>query len=852
MTEEITNIFKEKIIIKHYELHGTWPKCNVENLHKYNPIRVAYTHNAPFPQRATRYQRRDLSFLSFEKTFNINQKLNPAEMMSDNSLSLCKTELIQAIIKDMSIGKSTDKAVVVQWLMSDLSDPEEFLRLISEKGFEEEEQVFGVCGKERELKIYARFFGLSTLLKRMYIVITEAILASVFLKYFPEITMMDDSLTLLKKFHLRTRSMNSKAGFDERVVVTNVDFEKWNSHMRKGETDGIFSCFDQLIGIPNLYVRTHEMFTNSIMYLADGSYIPEVDPKTNNLKLSDIAWVGHLGGIEGLRQKGWTIFTVCVLYKVMEQMEVKFTLMGQGDNQVMLCSYSSTLSDNEISTRHARLIDVMAEVLAKVGPPLKKEETWSSSRLFIYGKYPILEGAPMSVSLKKMCRMMTHSNEGFPTLETSISSIASNASAACISDFDPLVSMYAYFRESTLCFKTHLFQSYLGADFRGIMEQARDRGLLRFKCDSTNLDSSCDLDASIHAFDLETKTGERQQRLEKIVNTIEFQVSPLLCHILGSLYDFIKILLIFPRCLGGYPVISFFDLMFKGFPDPLTSSLSHLYLLHQISEPWVKEMIQNIIDVPINPGKNYAYLFEDPVSLNLLHPSSPSDTIKKYVFSFLQSASWVKNPYFKEFFPLALRSQDPLIIALSSMEPLNPIIGHMILEATILGKAAQVLGQLNKTDTMAKLTMVNGGIDLREKVIKSENEYFISLLHHLGCKGSLGFEKECSRVKAQQLREIGWGSSSITGVTVACPFETFQIQSGNLCDSHSNKEIGYVLLKGKVEIDNPYWVQGIKIGRVPPYLGSSTSVKVKSYGRVISRNSSPILSSAAKLQTLIG
>lgn len=177
----------------------------------------------------------------------------------------------------------------------------------------------------------------------------------------------------------------------------------------------------------------------------------------------------------------------------------------------------------------------------------------------------------------------------------------------------------------------------------------------------------------------------------------------------------------------------------------------------------------------------------------------------------------------------------------------------MILESTILGKASQVLGQLNKTDTMAKLTMVNGGIDLKSKVVIAEDEYFTSILHHLGCKGSFGsLDTMCSRQAAHLLRSRGWGDASITGVTVACPFETFRVAEGASCDDHSNKEIGYVLMKGLMMPRDQSWKNGTSIGQISPYLGSGTSLKVQSYGRVISRNSSPILSSAAKLQTLIG
>lgn len=54
----------------------------------------------------------------------------------------------------------------------------------------------GVKEKEREGKLKARLYGLMTLMKRMYIVLTEALLAE-HIVLFPEITMIDDELLLL-------------------------------------------------------------------------------------------------------------------------------------------------------------------------------------------------------------------------------------------------------------------------------------------------------------------------------------------------------------------------------------------------------------------------------------------------------------------------------------------------------------------------------------------------------------------------------------------------------------------------------------------------------------------------------
>lgn len=66
--------------------------------------------------------------------------------------------------------------------------------------------------------------------------------------------------------------------------------------------------------------------------MADGSITPQWDGDTI---LPDVGtWSYHLGGMEGMRQKGWTIFTVVRLKHICEQLQIPFQHLGQGDNQV--------------------------------------------------------------------------------------------------------------------------------------------------------------------------------------------------------------------------------------------------------------------------------------------------------------------------------------------------------------------------------------------------------------------------------------------------------------------------------------------------------------------------------------
>lgn len=75
--------------------------------------------------------------------------------------------------------------------------------------------------------------------------------------------------------------------------------------MRDNDTRPFFKTLGDMFGFSNCFQRTHEMFNKTLLYLTEGSYLPT--PKEHGLKEDLGYWYGHLGGIEGLRQKSWTL-----------------------------------------------------------------------------------------------------------------------------------------------------------------------------------------------------------------------------------------------------------------------------------------------------------------------------------------------------------------------------------------------------------------------------------------------------------------------------------------------------------------------------------------------------------------
>lgn len=123
--------------------------------------------------------------------------------------------------------------------------------------------------------------------------------------------------------------------------------------MRESETFHIFSDFDKLFGLTNVFSRSHELFSGCVFYLADGTITPDFQ---NGEMVADLGvWRNHLGGMEGMRQKGWTVFTAVILKYICELRQMSYQLLGQGDNQVLITHYYHDGS-NTVERQHSKFL----------------------------------------------------------------------------------------------------------------------------------------------------------------------------------------------------------------------------------------------------------------------------------------------------------------------------------------------------------------------------------------------------------------------------------------------------------------------------------------------------------------
>nr|UDL13988.1 MAG: RNA dependent RNA polymerase [Xiangshan rhabdo-like virus 2] len=852
----ITYKWREYFCTNYHRKHKRWPNMEFNEPEPYGYLIRKLRQGQEISLYHPEYHLSDWRFVKFSQTFNIPDKFELSEMIADKATSFGFEELKKNLELNGSIGPSYQRSVIVRWLNENINDPTEFLKGVDENGFSYDERVVGVHPKEREIRIAARMFGLLPLKKRLYVVITEALIAEYILPYFPEITMTFDAGSLLTKIHHNTKTLGKgitepEEKIKEFSIIYNMDFIKWNSHMRKEETASIFSDFDNLFGLTNCFRRSHELFHPAFLYLADGSVSHELNEGKTDLKLSDYVWDDHLGGIEGLRQKGWTIFTVVILKYIVESMGLDFELMGQGDNQVLIIKFYN-MSKNLIQEKSDLLLGKLQHFLSLIGPPLKLEETWSSSGFFTYGKFAVFKGTPLSMSLKKVCRTMRLTNEGLQNLESTLSSISANAAAASSSDLDPVIPFIIGKFETLAAIVLHLYRPFYG-----------------YPIDSFSSNNSFSIPGE----------GTRV--------TVPLLIPPQLMGYIKRKPLKIAILLsCVPSILGGFPSLQLPDLLCHGFPDPLTLHLAHAKKFLRKAKhhlPWLFKWLVKMLDPPISRFVNPEMICEDPVSLNLVHASSGSEKVKRLVFLFLTSQFEAQNEVFLCFLKLAKKRQTELADLLFSMSPFNPRVASSLMESTIVGRAMKIVSKVNKTGVLINLMAryhdnqisqilsleIEEGLEYDRPARRSmselygifENNYTKSILYifsHGYSDSPEQFLKLCSVTHANRLRTTSWRKPDITGVTVAPPNEMIKIQgsNGTGCDfqSHVNIDLGYILSRS-CEISSVLRSKNtpsLIIGPYKPYFGSSTKVKVSYEGSKFLNVSPPLIIQALKNLRLIG
>ncbi|DBA36531.1 TPA_asm: L [Alnus trirhavirus 1] len=801
--------------------------------HRYPPYSVTgkedcwlfqrLSFNKELPRPGTEWCLHELDYLNFEELFKPPATFNLTSIIADKAVSPSRKEL-KTMIKQ---NKNSDPALrrgVLKWLGMEHVSCKEILKMVNENEFCDDWCIIGVYPKEREENIKPRLFALMSFELRLYVVVTEEMLADHILEYFPQITMTHSQLDLTKSIFTATRHQSTEYSKKSSNLVTisvSMDFEKWNIKMRKEATDEVFEQLGRLFGLPNLYKATHDILTRCFIYLADGSYMPDKDLTPDFV----YSWIGHLGGFEGLRQKGWTIFTACLIDYVCSSHDVSYKLMGQGDNQVVQLIFrlnhtkkgSSEYDPRDvdhIKRKIEKILKELEETFSSVGMTLKISETWRSSHLFSYGKTMVFDGVPIPLSMKKCARAFCESNEGIMVMDSMMATVSTNCQAAAYQDLSHHVAYaIARFENYIMCRRLIEYHPLIGSGLR--------------------------------TYHKNHWTSRGVPHPHGVVPDIKLLAA---------------VMTVIPRMLGGYNTTCLYEYIMRGFPDPLTRDLCYVRLLlrglkEETSPEGIAlfELIGRWYLIYPNDDIDKSFLIQDPLAINIKGPRSPMDSLRDSVENIL-SSSKVKN---KPFMRLVKMKNDgnmkKLAEVLWTAKRINARLYHDIYQATSYGYVKQSLSRIENTNTIRNIAMESSKKDIVEVICDAEVQKYLFFIW----KSSVGTLEEldgvlsiCTRIYAQQLRNITW-EKEIIGVTVPFPDEYLKM-------SYEATEI-------KSEEDGGYFVVGFNehsvkskdhmlthLGPSPPYLGSVTREKTRQTSDMMVFKAEPLIRRPLHLQRSIG
>nr|WPV62817.1 MAG: RNA-dependent RNA polymerase [Jingmen bat rhabdovirus 3] len=761
-------------------------------------------------------------------------EIPPSTLIQDKRHAKDRDEISSILKGTRTYLKSASASVIETYLQTPRINVLAFLREVDEKGISRKYLIIVLKEKERELKRKGRFFSLMTFILRLYFVSTEWLIEHYILPLFPEITMCKDQL----EFTQQLLNSSEKDQYQEGVThhMISIDFEKWNNFQREGSTRPVFEVIDKYFGYKRVVSRTHEIFSQTtVLYGGALHKIP------SNLETCvPYCWNDHLGGFEGLRQKGWSVVGALLIRLVSIQHRLKTNVLLQGDNQVIIIRYNMPkgLSNTEFvgsKARHCRItqrfMESFSDSCGSIGLKTKPEETWMSAHLLYYGKIAIIDGTVQSLFLKRICRSLFLTNEVAPALSNSLGSLNTALLSSAYQIHDPMICYTIYMFLGALCVGYYMrfdpiISSSLYDAIVALRENALDDGLTK---------------SHRHL----VKTSQEMLKRLTVLPRWSPLKSPLQTRLLFDI-------LIRDASLGGIGGAGWLRYMVRQFPDPVTESLAGAKLLHTyLQSDFLKHFFSDLGYPRLSKSVNYEILVQDPTSLNLMGSTKCTNILRSHVKElFLRNRTQVvANDMVREALAMEISSRPAFLDFLMSIRPVFPRFLSELYSASPLALSESITNKITNTRSAFRMTSRLGSIKtLREKLFTNEILLISNVLIHW--PQEIRSIWTCSTTRAQELRTEGW-KLTITGMTVPHPSEQWGLVSKdkyNTCGCSGFIHQGnYLLLVPDDEMRNSPELSPWVKGSFSPYLGGHTKQKRIAQSEIELDTSSSLIKNIVRL-----
>ncbi|QIQ19249.1 polymerase [Leman virus] len=792
--EALASDLSYMILRKHFNTKRVWA-VNKELLNPNHPL-IDHIKNATWP---TPKQIDDFGDkwhqLPLVKIFDIPDLIDPSVIYSDKSHSMGRSEVLEHVEKHPHQPIPTRK-VLETLLKKPATNWPEFLSKIETEGLPTDSLVIGLKGKERELKKAGRFFSLMSWELREYFVITEHLIKTHYVPLFKGLTMADDMTEVVKKMLERSQGQGED-DYEHISIANHIDYEKWNNHQRKASNGPVFRVMGQFLGYPSLIEKTHDFFQQSLIYYNGRPDLMEVrGEELQNKTEKLVCWDGQDGGLEGLRQKGWSILNLLVIQRESKIRNTKVQTLAQGDNQVVCTQYRvmPTRATEElvaelekIKVNNQVIMDAIEVGTNKLGLLINNDETIQSADFLTYGKVPIFRGNIRCLETKRWSRVTCVTNDQLPSLANVMSSVSTNSLTVSHFDVSPVESMRQYL--------------YFGNFARKLVEfhNPAIRGPVK----------------------LDMEDGQKKIYLNAI--------------------------LYLDPSLGGVSGMSLTRFLMRMFPDPVTEGLSFWKIIFDNTSDKSIQKLSLLAGDPELARKRDSIdkLIENPAALNLSKETSALSVIKKEVRSRLyQDCDKFENRLIADAIGIARDEENHLEQFLLSIRPLFPRFLAEFKAATFVGITESLISLFQNSKTIRNIFKRKYARELELKIVRCEWNSLL-MLKNLGERPPRRDLWKCSASRADELRHESWGTKVI-GTTVPHPIEMINCShTGGSCKQ--DEVLDYI---------NVSIVQDLKDcltskGKVPAYLGSKTSETTSILQPWEKETKIPVIKRAAKLRSAI-
>jgi hypothetical protein len=331
-------------------------------------------------------------------------------------------------------ARTTSNRLILEMLSKKEVDTE----LIAEVGRKDlwpaKHRAIKLNAKEKEFKLEPRMFCTLTAPVRMYMSMTQHNVKKA-MKYVPQQTMTMSRLDLIKRF-----DQDSKLFDDPRVVklFVEVDLTRWNLLWRDLCVRLCARVLNEMFGLPGMFTNVHQFFESCRVYTTGPGIT--MTPVGYDFKDQPGSWRGHKGGFEGIAQKVWTLCTVACVELALRDLDVEFSLSGQGDNQVLTLTTACEPDEREKTYQllEGTVLDKICATFSRVGQIVKRSECVVSRTVITYGKKFWVRGIPFDPVLKAYARTCLNGSDTVVAQSAQIEAIQSHMLSCSDNYYQPI------------------------------------------------------------------------------------------------------------------------------------------------------------------------------------------------------------------------------------------------------------------------------------------------------------------------------------------------------------------------------------------------------------------------------